>query len=219
MTLAFKAEMDNTRVRATLDTNLGGLKTFLNNIDTSNYCYIVYTVQAEIDSKNSLYNFIECQNVYYGLMPVGFNSVVVNSINYVKKMIGEYMELPVSKRTNFANITKRDYSFVKMSKIKPCYLIDDIRAYYGDYTFDLIFDTFMQLHENWLTNNMLILNVKFSIYIIFLVIIFILLWQKMVSNMQMDIIKALGILNILPTSHLAQHPEFLVDMNKSSLIN
>ena len=43
--------------------------------------------------------------------------------------------------------------------------------------------------------------------------------QKRLSNMQMDIIKALGIINILPTSHLALHPEFLADMNKSSLIN
>lgn len=49
--------------------------------------------------------------------------------------------------------------------------------------------------------------------------IFIFLWQKMVSTMKMDITKALGILYILPTLHLASHPEFIAEIDKSSLIN
>lgn len=62
-------------------------------------------------------------------------------------------------------------------------------------------------------------NIKFSIYIFALLGIFAFLWQKTVSIMKMDITKALGILYILPTIHLASHPEFILEIHKSSLVN
>jgi len=65
----------------------------------------------------------------------------------------------------------------------------------------------------------MIMDIKFSIYVVMLLVIFVIIWSKMVNNMQMDIVKALGILNILPTSHLSSNPEFMRDMNQSSLIN
>jgi len=77
----------------------------------------------------------------------------------------------------------------------------------------------MNIINDWQDQNYLIHKLKFSLYIVFLVILFAILWKKMVTNMKMDIIKALGILNILPTTHLAVNPEFIKEMNISSLIN
>ncbi len=83
----------------------------------------------------------------------------------------------------------------------------------------MTFSLLLKILKNWIDNEVMIHDLKFSLYIVCLLIIFVLLWKKMVSNMQMDIVKALGILNILPTSHLSSHPDFIKDMNKSSLIN
>lgn len=77
----------------------------------------------------------------------------------------------------------------------------------------------MSMDSSWISNQNLAINIKFSIYVIFLLVIFVYIWERMVTGMKMDIIKALGILNILPTSHLTSNPEFIKDMNKSSLIN
>ena len=99
------------------------------------------------------------------------------------------------------------------------YLLDDLWTVYGEYTFGHIFDVMKKLLHSGVEDEMMIHNLKFSLYVICLLIIFALLWKKMVTNMQMDIIKALGILNILPTSHLGAHPDFIRDMNKSNLIN
>ncbi len=65
----------------------------------------------------------------------------------------------------------------------------------------------------------MVIKLKFALYIVFLFIIFVILWQKMVTNMKMDIVKTLGILNILPTTHLASSPELLKTLNTSSLIS
>ena len=82
-----------------------------------------------------------------------------------------------------------------------------------------IFDKLKLIADDWIASNNLAHKLKFSLYVVFLLIIFLILWEKMVTNMKMDIIKALGILNILPTTHLAMNPEFIKEMNISSLIN
>ncbi len=82
-----------------------------------------------------------------------------------------------------------------------------------------VIETLLGIIEDWVAGHMLTHKLKFSFYIVFLLVIFVILWQKMVTNMKMDIIKALGILNILPTTHLATHPDFIKEMNISSLIN
>ncbi len=91
-------------------------------------------------------------------------------------------------------------------------------AYLGN-IFSGVVNVFISCQDSWISYNHLACNIKFALYIVFLVIIFTYLWKQMVTNMQMDIIKALGILNILPTHHLRSHPEFIKDMNRSSLIN
>ena len=77
----------------------------------------------------------------------------------------------------------------------------------------------MKCVEQWIEASLTACSVKFAVYIIFLLIIFVCLWKQMVTNMQMDIIKALGILYILPTRHLRTHVDFIREMNRSSLVN
>lgn len=90
---------------------------------------------------------------------------------------------------------------------------------YGKITYASMYSIMGSNYNDWITSSTLVANVKFSIYVAFLLVIFVLLWERIVSGMKMDIIKALGILNILPTSHLAANPDFIKEMNKSSLIN
>jgi len=85
--------------------------------------------------------------------------------------------------------------------------------------FKEIFAVFLKATKDWTSENMLLYNVKFSLYIIFLMVIFGCLARMMISNMQMDIVKALGILNILPTIHLRTNTTFISEMNRSSIIN
>ena len=77
----------------------------------------------------------------------------------------------------------------------------------------------MEVTNDWMNSNASTHKLKFALYIVFLIAIFTVLWRKMVANMKMDIINALGILNILPTSHLATNPQFIKEINTSSLIN
>lgn len=95
----------------------------------------------------------------------------------------------------------------------------DVRNKYGKETYVSIYGILQNNNQDWIASETLSINLKFSIYVVLLLAIFVLLWEKMVSSMRMDIIKALGILNILPTSHLSADPEFIKEINISSLIN
>ncbi len=83
----------------------------------------------------------------------------------------------------------------------------------------LVLNTIADCVNRWTDSISSIHTMIFIIYIIFLFVIFTLMWRKMVSNMKLDIVKALGILNILPTLHFASSPELIAEINKSSLTN
>ena len=90
---------------------------------------------------------------------------------------------------------------------------------YLEKTFEIIIKVLKDIFDDWISKEMLVHKLKFSIYVVFLFVIFVLLWKKMVSNMQMDIIKALGIISVLPTSNLKENIDFIKDINRSNLIN
>ncbi len=83
----------------------------------------------------------------------------------------------------------------------------------------LIMEKVYDTLNTWMDSERLIVRLKFSLYIILLFAIFFLLWQQMVNNMRMDIVKTLSILNILPTAYLAGHEELLKTLNTSGLIS
>lgn len=85
--------------------------------------------------------------------------------------------------------------------------------------YELMFDSLVNVLADWTSHQMMIHKLKFALYIVFLVLIFILLWALMANNMRKDIAKALGILNVLPTSHLSANLSFIKEMNRSNLIN
>lgn len=146
--------------------------------------------------------------------------MLINALSYTKKTNGVFVRDRLTN-TSFAPAELKSSDMVKMSTQSLCNdgVIDDLRAEYGEITFGKTFSLLKDILNSWIDTQNMIHDLKFSLYIVCLLIIFILLWKKMVSNMQMDIVKALGILNILPTAHLGAHPDFIRDMNKSSLIN
>lgn len=91
--------------------------------------------------------------------------------------------------------------------------------YQLEVTFGKTFVGLRKVLNDRISYEMVVHKLKFALYIVFLVAIFVLLWTRMVINMRMDISKALGILNVLPTSHLAANLAFIKEMNRSSLIN
>jgi len=115
-----------------------------------------------------------------------------------------------TRGTEFRDSVIKSGELIKMS---------DLKFKYGYFVTHDIRDLIMGIASDWANKEAQSHDIKFAFYIIFLFIIFSFLWQKMVANMKMDIIKALGILNILPTLHLASAPEFISEINKSSLTN
>ena len=65
---------------------------------------------------------------------------------------------------------------------------------------------------------MIIFDLKFSLNILVFFFLFLLLWQQMVSSMKRNIINALWLLNILPTSYLAISTDFIKEIQASSLV-
>jgi len=97
--------------------------------------------------------------------------------------------------------------------------VGDLRMKHLEITFGLSFKVLREILSNWTSYQIMIHKLKFALYIVFLVVIFLILWSRMIVNMRRDIIKALGILNVLPTSHLGANLYFIKEMNHSSLIN
>jgi len=67
-------------------------------------------------------------------------------------------------------------------------------------------------------HTMIIFDLKFALSILMFFFLFLLLWQQMVSSMKRNIINALWLLNILPTSYLAISTNFIKEIQVSSLV-
>lgn len=78
-------------------------------------------------------------------------------------------------------------------------------------------DVLMDVVKDRSKSNVFIVNLKFALSIVIFFFLFLLLWQKMVNSMKMNIVNALWLLNILPTSHLATNIEFIKEIQVSSL--
>lgn len=150
-------------------------------------------------------------------MSLGFNSVVFNILSYIKKTHARFL-LEYLNNTSFSSQEIQNPEIVKLGNIYDKKLVD-IKNKYWKTTFQSIYNLFSNLNSDWVDSENLAINLKFAIYVIFLVVIFAFVWQRMVRSMRLDIVKALGILNILPTSHLAANPEFIKEISTSSLIN
>ena len=152
---------------------------------------------------------IVCYSEYQEIEQIGYNAVNLNMLNYMmprhKKFKQEYV-----KGTEYRDEIINCGELTKMA---------DIRFKYGYFTCHKTQLIVLSVVKDFTDNQLRIHNTKFALYIIFLFFIFAFLWRKMVNNMKLDIIKALGVFNILPTLHLASSPEFISEINRSSLTN
>ena len=111
--------MKISRVRAKLDDSLADFKDFLNIIDTSGYCEYMFISAADLQSNCCfLYHIIECHTIYNGLLPVGFNSVVINALSYIKKASGVFLREYKNVNSTYAKNELKSVELVKMSKLE-----------------------------------------------------------------------------------------------------
>ena len=78
-------------------------------------------------------------------------------------------------------------------------------------------DILLGIVKDSIKKNMALVNLKFIFAILSLILLFLIIWRRMANNMKMDIVKALWILNILPTTHLTSNLDFIREIKMSSL--
>ena len=82
-----------------------------------------------------------------------------------------------------------------------------------------ILDFYINLTDNNINSYSTKRTVIFVLNMMLLILVFMMIWCMMISNLKMEIMKALGILNVLPTSHLISNLQFIKEMNGTNLIN
>ncbi len=197
---SFGTEYEVSERRSSLIGDFATLKDTLNSLDSINYCTFAFNTASDIKS---------CQTIFNGIGSFGYDRIITNIMSYIKATHWQFKVQYLLGNTFSDTIT----SSGEMARVS------DVRFKYITPANILLQNIILDAIGSWSDREMQIHVIKFVIYIIFLVLIFTLMWKKMVSNMKMDIIKALGILNILPTLHFASSPEFIDEINKSSLTN
>ena len=216
MSRGLNTEIELSKLRNKLSGKFHELKIYFDQIDSPNLCNYALPTYEEI---KSTYNFIviECETVSSRLVTLGFNSLIIKGINYAKKTDAIFQSQYSPSNQSYANMELTSKEIVENSIIAVN--LDDLRIKYTEYIEDKSIENLNDVLRNWTQNQSQIHNIKFSLYITLLVIVFIFIWKRMVSNMRMDITKALGILNVLPTSHLCTNIAFIKLMNHSNLMN
>ncbi len=76
---------------------------------------------------------------------------------------------------------------------------------------------FIQVYNEYLDSVDVQNNIKFSLFVVFLVLISLIIWLNMLNNLNTDILRAKGVFNILPTYLLSENAEFIKDISSGSI--
>ncbi len=148
---------------------------------------------------------------------LGLNTVIGSTLNLIKKTHARFL-LEYKTNPSYALSVINSDDIVMISTILANIRIGDIRNRIikpGTFGFMTVY---YNIQKDWTNYYLSVNKLKFALYIVFMLFIFALLWNKMVANMRNDIEKTLGILNVLPTVHLSSSPDFIKELNASSLI-
>ncbi len=90
-------------------------------------CTKIVKIKRVEKSFNLFINFIDCSTVFQGLLNLGFSSVIMNGISYIRKM-HERFKIEMKNGSTFAENNRQSLEIVKISKKKQALLVN-IRRY------------------------------------------------------------------------------------------
>lgn len=62
-------------------------------------------------------------------------------------------------------------------------------------------------------------NIIFTIFITLLIVVFFTVWLILLNSIKMDILRAKGVFNLLPTTHLTKNSEFIHTICKTNIFS
>ena len=179
------------------------LNNFLNSIDLDACPYII---QSSIIGNTEA----TCESFYNEILTHGLGNAITLLISAYRNSHFRW------KKIGYSTI---DVQIENEISTTDSIKLVDLFALYLRNAFNYIETFFKEVIISYFNSIMLIENLFFSLFIILLIILFFLVWVNLLNNLKLDILKAKGVLNLIPTNYLSKDKEFLKSINNSSIFN